>query len=36
MPIIEINFGIICILTILYYNIVNDDWKLDEKSISEW
>ena len=31
MPIIETNFSIFCILTILKWNIVMDDWNLDEK-----
>ena len=36
MPIIETKFGIICILTNLWWNIVMDDWNLDEKSLSTW
>ena len=31
MPTIETKIGIMCILTIVYGNIVMGDWNLDEK-----
>lgn len=31
MPIIEMDFDILCILTILLLNVVVNDWNLDEK-----
>ena len=34
MPIIETKFRIICNLTNLWWNIVMDDWHLDEKRLS--
>ena len=36
MPIIETNFGMICIQAILWWNIVMDDWNANEKSLSKW
>ena len=36
MPIIEVKFGIICILTDLWWNIVIDGWNLVEKLLSKW
>ena len=35
MSIIETNFGIFCILTIVQWNIVIDDWQLDGNSLSK-
>ena len=36
MSIIETKFGLLCILTTLWWNIVMDNWNLDEKSLSKW
>ena len=36
MPIIETKFGIICIVTNMWWNIVVDDWNLDVRSLSKW
>ena len=36
MSISETKFGVICILTNMWWNIVMDDWNLDEESLSKW
>ena len=36
IPIFETHFGIICIRTNLWWNIVTDDWNLDQSSLSKW
>ena len=36
MLIIETNFGVICIPTFMYWNIVMDDCNLDEISLDKW
>ena len=36
MPIIETNFGMICIQTNMWWKSVMDDWNLDEKSLNWW
>ena len=36
MLVTETKFGMICILTSLWWNIVMDDRDLDEKSVSKW
>ena len=36
MPIIEIKFAIFYILTFLWWNIVINDWNLDEVSLGKW
>jgi len=35
VPIIETRFGIICIVTNVWLNIVKDDWNLDKGSPSK-
>jgi hypothetical protein len=35
VPIIETKFGIICIVTNVWLNIVKDDWNLDKGSLSK-
>ena len=36
MPIIEIKFGILDILTNMQWTIIKDDWILDGKSLGKW
>ena len=36
MFIIEAKFGVLCILIILYYNVVMEDWISDEKPLNKW
>ena len=36
MPIIETKFGMICILTDLWWNIFMDGWNVDENSLTKW
>ena len=36
MPIIEMKFGIFCILTFVEWNIVMDDLNMDKITLSKW